>query len=65
MDSGEQIIIQRGKDRGYKLVPVSKDDTLMTEEEFYQKINRSIEQAKVGKTTKISDHDDLEKMLGL
>jgi antitoxin YefM len=65
VDNGEQIVIQRGKDRSYKLVPVSKEDTLMTEEEFYEKINRSVQQALDGKTRRISDPDEIEKVLGL
>lgn len=65
VDTGEQIVIQRGKDRSYKLVPVSKDDTLMAEDEFYEKINRSIQQELKGETERISYTDELKKMLGL
>lgn len=31
-----------------------KDETLLSEEDFYKKIDKSIEQAESGKTTKIS-----------
>lgn len=37
VDNGEQVIVQRGKDRSYKLVPVTNSDICMTEEEFYEK----------------------------
>ena len=51
VDNGEQVIVQRGKDRSYKLVPVTNQDICMTEEEFYKKIDRSIQQAKEGKVS--------------
>lgn len=65
VDNGEQVIVQRGKDRSYKLVPVTNSDICMTEEEFYEKIDRSIQQVKVGKVLRISTDDDLKKLLDL
>lgn len=65
VDNGEQVIVQRGKDRSYKLVPVTNSDICMTEEEFYEKIGRSIQQAKEGNVLKVSTNDDLKKLLGL
>ena len=65
VDNGEQVIVQRGKDRSYKLVPVTNSDICMTEEEFYEKIDRSIQQAKEGNVLKVSTNDDLKKLLGL
>jgi len=41
-----------------------KDETLLSEEDFYKKIDKSIEQAKSGKTTKISK-DKQKEFLGL
>lgn len=63
VDNGEQVIVQRGKDRSYKLVPVTSSDVCMTEEEFYEKIDRSIQQAKEGKVLKVSSKEDLQKLL--
>lgn len=65
VDSGEQVIVQRGKDRSYKLVPVTSSDVCMTEEEFYEKIDRSIQQAKEGKVLRVSTNEDLKNLLGL
>jgi antitoxin YefM len=65
VDNGEQVIVQRGKDRSYKLVPVTSHDICMTEEEFYEKIDRSIQQAKEGKVLKVSTNDGLKNLLGL
>lgn len=63
IERGEQILIRR-KGMLYKLVPIEEDDSLMTEEEFYAKIDRSIQQAKEGKT-KTLKKEDLKKFLGL
>ena len=65
VDNGEQVIVQRGKDRAYKLVPVTNSDVCMTEEEFYEKIDRSIQQAKEGKVLRVSSDSELKKLLGL
>ncbi len=62
IEKGEQVILRR-KGVSYKLTPI-KDDTLMTEEEFYAKIDRSIQQAKEGKT-KILRKEDIKEFLGL
>ncbi|ELY2018460.1 prevent-host-death protein [Flavobacterium psychrophilum] len=64
IDTNEQVIVQRGKNKSYKLVPVLEDDTLMTEAEFYAKIDKSIEQVKNGQVTRIAK-EDLKSFLGL
>lgn len=65
VDSGEQVIVQRGKDKAYKLVPITNDDACMSESEFYEKIDRSIQQAKEGKITRIDNVEDFRKLLGI
>lgn len=43
VDNGTELIIQRSKNRSYKVVPVDEqDDTLMTKEEFFAKIDRAL-----------------------
>lgn len=61
IEKGEEIILRR-KGISYKLTPL-KDDSLMTEEEFYAKIDRSIQQAKEGKTTRIEGKEGLRNFL--
>lgn len=65
IDNGEQVIVQRGKDKAYRLVPVTEKDTCMSEDEFYEKINKSIKQAKEGKVTRIDNVEDFKKLLGI
>ena len=47
-DEGEEIILQRGRNKSYKIVPVTNDDTLMSKEAFFAKIDHSLQQAKDG-----------------
>lgn len=32
IDSGEEILVQRGKNKSYKIIPVSEEDTLISKE---------------------------------
>lgn len=63
-DNGEQIIVQRGKDKSYALTPVSEDD-LYFNAEMVKKIKKSIAQAKKGKVTTISSSKEIKELLGL
>lgn len=54
VDNGEQVVIQRGKNKSYKLVPVEDDDSLMSKDEFYAKLERSLQQIKEGDTVKLT-----------
>ncbi|MEF9923570.1 MAG: prevent-host-death protein [Muribaculaceae bacterium] len=65
IDAGEQVVVQRGKNVSYRITPVTKDDTLMTEEEFYAMIERSAQQAREGKVTRIDSIDGFKLLLGL
>ena len=38
VDNGTELIIQRSKNRSYKVIPVEEDDTLMTKEEFFARV---------------------------
>ncbi len=62
IDKGEQIIVQRGKDKSYTLTPVLEDDLYFTPS-MLERIAQSIEQVKEGKITKISSKEELKKLL--
>lgn len=32
IDSGEEILVQRGKNKSYKIIPVSEEDTVISKE---------------------------------
>jgi hypothetical protein len=63
-DNGEQIIVQRGKDKSYALTPVSEDD-LYFNAEMVKMIKKSIAQVKKGKVTTISSSKEIKELLGL
>ena len=53
-DDGEEIILQRGRNKSYKIVPVTNDDTLMSKEAFFAKIDHSLQQAKDGNVKELT-----------
>lgn len=64
VDKGEQIIVQRGKDKSYILTPVSEDD-LYFNEAMVKRIIKSLKQAEDGDVKKISSSEDISELLGL
>ena len=63
IDSGLELLIKRGKAKSYKIVPVTKDDTLMSKAEFFAKIDRSLKSAKEGKTVRMLPDEMLDDFL--
>ena len=63
-DKGEQIIVQRGKDKAYALTPISEDDIYFNAE-MIEKIKRSAEQAKNGEVKRVTSSEEINDLLGL
>ncbi|SNS81399.1 Antitoxin Phd_YefM, type II toxin-antitoxin system [Ekhidna lutea] len=63
-DKGEQIIVQRGKDRAYALTPVGEED-LYFNAEMVERIKDSLRQVEAGKTKKVSSSQEINELLGL
>ena len=63
-DEGEQIIVQRGKDKAYALTPVGEDD-LYFSAEMIERIKQSMNQVEEGKTKKITTSKEINDLLGL
>lgn len=63
VDEGAEILIRRGKNKSYKIVPVKEDDTLMSKEEFFAMIDRSLEEVEQGKVTRLTP-ELREKLFG-
>ncbi len=64
VDQGEQIIVQRGKDKSYALTPVLEDDVYFTET-MIAKLQQSLNQAKDGKTKTFESNKELKIFLDL
>lgn len=63
-DKGEQIIVQRGKDKSYALTPINEDDVYFSAE-IVKKIKLSAKQAKNGEVKRITSTDEINELLGL
>lgn len=64
VDKGEQIIVQRGKDKAYILTPVTEND-LYFNEEMVQKIKDSMKEIAKGDSKKVTNSDEVRDLLGL
>jgi antitoxin YefM len=62
-DNGEQIIVQRGKNKAYSITPITEDDLYFTPE-MLARIEVSIKQAEEGKTTTVRGIEELKQFLG-
>ena len=63
VDTGMEILIQRGKAKAYKVIAVSNDNTLMSKEEFFAKIDRSLQEAKEGEIYSMLPNESLSDFL--
>ena len=61
--NGESIILRSRSYGSFKIVPVTDDDTLMSKEEFYRRIDNGIRQLQEGKYTEISNKQELDAFL--
>ena len=59
VDKNEQIIIQRGKDKAYVIVPLNDSDRLSVNEELIQIIQEAEAEYSKSKTTHIKDPDNI------
>ncbi len=63
-DKGEQIIVQRGKDKAYALTPIHEDDIYFNAE-MVERIKQSIKQVEEGKVKKVNTPEGISDLLGL
>ncbi|TAJ10303.1 type II toxin-antitoxin system Phd/YefM family antitoxin [Marinilabiliaceae bacterium JC017] len=63
-DKGEQIIVQRGKDKAYVLTPIKEEDVYFNAE-MVKRIKQSIKQVEEGKVKKVSTPEEIRDLLGL
>lgn len=61
--SGQGIVLTTRNLGSFKIVPINEDDTLMTREELYRKIDRGIQEIKDGKGYIVTTKEELERFL--
>ena len=59
----EDVVLKSRENGSFKLVPITEDDTLMSKEEFFNKLDRSLQQAKEGKTVRVSSSEEIKALL--
>ena len=60
-DEGVEILVQRGKNKAYKIVPVTNEDTLMSKKAFFDMLDHSIQDIKNGKGVRLRGKEELKK----
>jgi len=64
VDTGTEILIQRKRNRSYRIVPVTKDDTLLSKEEYFSRLERGLQSIKEGKGKKMTI-EQVNELLGI
>ena len=57
---GQDVILKSRRLGSFRLTPVRESDVVMSEKEFYEKLDRSIAQAKEGKVIRQQDGESAE-----
>ena len=57
IDQQEQVIVQRGKNKSYAVVPIIETVKYFSEPDIRERLERSIEEAKKGEQTAIASAD--------
>ena len=58
-----EVVIKSRDFGSFKLVPLTEDDTLMSKEEFFAKIDMAIERVRAGQYTEVSTKEELTAFL--
>lgn len=61
--NGKSVVLHSRSHGSFKLVPISGDDAVMTEEEFTQRINEGLRQIQEGKSTTVKGKQELNAFL--
>lgn len=54
-DRNEQVVVQRGKDKAYLIVPLNEADRLSVNDQLIQTVQEAEAEYSKGKTTRIKD----------
>ena len=57
--NGEDIVLKSRAKGSFKIVPITEDDTLMSKEAFFSKIDRARQQIREGKSTTVRSKKEL------
>jgi len=60
VDNGVDVLIQRGRNKSYKVSQVAYDDTLMSKEDFLAKLDRATKSIKEGKGIVLNNAEEID-----
>lgn len=63
VDQGEEIMVQRKKNKAYRIIPVTEDDTLMSKEAFFAKLDEARREVKNQQTFRMTEGESLDNFL--
>lgn len=63
IDKKEQVIVQRGKNKAYKLTPITDTDRYFSNPAVIKRIKHSIKQADEGNVVRVTGKDELRALL--
>ncbi|WP_443937508.1 hypothetical protein [Pedobacter sp. MW01-1-1] len=64
VDQGEQVIVQRGKNKSYALTPVTVDDIYFNSA-LLEKLKKSLSEVKSGEVKTVTNSAEIKELLGL
>lgn len=64
IDEGLEVLIQRGKNKTYKIVPITEDNTVISKEEFNLALEEGFKDIDQGRTARYT-LDEIRKKMGL
>jgi antitoxin YefM len=64
VDKNEQVIVQRGKNKAYALIPITETDRYFADPAVKARLSHSLAQATKGELTTLPK-EDINKFLGL
>ena len=59
IDNGIDILIQRGRNKSYKVSQITHDDTLLSKEDFFAKLDKAIKNIKEGKGIVLNNTEEI------
>ncbi|MDR1883174.1 MAG: prevent-host-death protein [Prevotella sp.] len=61
--NGEDIVLKSRENGSFKIIPVTEDDTLMSKEDFFAKIDRAAQSIEEGKGKTVHSKKELLEFL--
>ena len=61
--NGQGVVLTTRNLGSFKIVPITEEDTLITKEQLYKKIDKGIQEIKEGKGYRVGSKEELERFL--